>query len=29
VLLSTHRSEALELPFDGRLELAERRVRHA
>ena len=29
VLLSTHRSQVFELPFDGHLELAERRVRHA
>jgi len=29
VLLSTHRTQALELPFDGRLELEGRRVHHA
>jgi ABC-type multidrug transport system ATPase subunit len=29
VVVATHRSRALELPFDGRLELVARRVRHA
>lgn len=29
VVVATHRSQALQLPFDGQLEVVERRVRHA